>query len=47
MARGYHLKIILDIVRDILDADERPRYKANDDWWILIFRIPAESNDPL
>jgi len=36
-----------DIVRDILDADERPRYEADDDWWTLIFRIPAVSEDPL
>ncbi|MDR1860371.1 MAG: magnesium transporter CorA family protein [Bacteroidales bacterium] len=36
-----------DIIRDILDADERPRYEADDDWWVIIFRIPVESEDLL
>lgn len=32
-----------DIIRDILDADERPRYETDDDWSLIIFRIPVET----
>ncbi len=32
-----------DLIRDILDADERPRYETDDDWSLIIFRIPVES----
>ncbi len=32
-----------DIIRDILDVDERPRYEVDDDWSLIIFRIPVES----
>ena len=32
-----------DIIRDILDVDERPRYEIDDDWTLIIFRIPVES----
>lgn len=30
-----------DIIRDILDADERPRVEYDDDWTLIIFRIPV------
>ncbi|MGE4587674.1 MAG: magnesium transporter CorA family protein [Mangrovibacterium sp.] len=32
-----------DIIRDILDVDERSRYETDDDWSLVIFRIPVES----
>jgi len=32
-----------DIIRDILDADERPRYEIDDDWTLILFRIPIET----
>ncbi len=32
-----------DIIQDILDVDERPRYEIDDDWSLIIFRIPVES----
>lgn len=32
-----------DIIRDILDADERPRYETDDDWSLIIFRVPVET----
>lgn len=31
-----------DIIRDILDVDERPRYEVDDDWAVIILRIPVE-----
>lgn len=34
-----------DIIRDILDADERPRYEVDDDWSLIIFRVPVETPD--
>ncbi|MBK5202592.1 MAG: magnesium transporter CorA family protein [Prolixibacteraceae bacterium] len=36
-------KIPSDIIRDILDADERPRYEIDDDWTLILFRIPIET----
>lgn len=30
-----------EIIRDILDADERPRVEYDDDWTLVIFRIPV------
>lgn len=32
-----------DLIRDILDVDERPRYEIDDDWSLIIFRVPVES----
>jgi len=32
-----------DIIRDILDVDERPRYEIDDDWSLIILRIPVET----
>tara|TARA_R110002050_G_scaffold300641_1_gene471150 strand:+ start:19429 stop:20379 length:951 start_codon:yes stop_codon:yes gene_type:complete len=32
-----------DIIQDILDVDERPRYEVDDDWSLIILRIPVES----
>lgn len=37
----YHVP--LDIIQDILDVDERPRYEFDDDWSLIILRIPVES----
>ena len=31
-----------DLVNDILDADERPRIEFEDEWTLIIFRIPVE-----
>ncbi|WP_372771967.1 magnesium transporter CorA family protein [Mangrovibacterium sp.] len=33
-----------DIIRDILDMDERPRYEIDDEWSLIILRIPVESS---
>lgn len=32
-----------DLIQDILDVDERPRYEVDDDWSLIIMRIPVES----
>jgi magnesium transporter len=32
-----------DIIRDILDADERPRFEYDDDWSLILLRIPIQS----
>lgn len=32
-----------DIIQDILDVDERPRVEFDDDWTLIIFRIPISS----
>lgn len=32
-----------DILQDILDVDERPRVEFDDDWSLIIFRIPVPS----
>ncbi|WP_163714483.1 magnesium transporter CorA family protein [Mangrovibacterium lignilyticum] len=32
-----------DLIRDILDTDERPRYEIDDEWSLIILRIPVES----
>jgi magnesium transporter len=32
-----------DIIQDILDNDERPRYEVDDDWSMIILRIPVET----
>ncbi|MBN1950269.1 MAG: magnesium transporter CorA family protein [Bacteroidales bacterium] len=34
-----------DIVRDILDQDERPRIEFEDDWTLIILRIPVEARN--
>ncbi len=34
-----------DIIRDILDADERPRVEFDDDWTLIIMRIPVENQN--
>ncbi len=36
-------KIPADIIQDILDVDERPRHEIDDDWSLIILRIPVES----
>ncbi len=39
-------KIPSDIINDILDADERPRIEFEDDWSLIIMRIPiANANN--
>ncbi len=32
-----------EIIQDVLDADERPRVEFDDDWSLIIFRIPISS----
>jgi magnesium transporter len=32
-----------EIIQDILDADERPRIEFDNDWWMVIIRIPVPS----
>jgi magnesium transporter len=34
-----------DVIRDILDVDERPRVEYDDDWSLVIIRIPVASPD--
>ena len=34
-----------DVVQDILDADERPRIEYDDDWSLVILRIPVSSSN--
>ena len=34
-----------DAITDILDADERPRVEFDDDWSLIIMRIPIESKN--
>lgn len=33
----------LDIIQDILDVDERSRVEFDDDWTLIIYRIPVQS----
>lgn len=35
----------MDSLNDILDADERPRIEFEDDWTLVIMRIPVESTN--
>jgi magnesium transporter len=32
-----------DLINDILDVDERPRLEVDEDWTLIIFRIPVEA----
>ncbi|MCP3943782.1 MAG: magnesium transporter CorA family protein [Desulfobacteraceae bacterium] len=34
-----------DIIKDILDADERSRVEFDDDWSLVIMRVPVESSN--
>lgn len=34
-----------DVVHDILDVDERPRVEADEDWLLIIFRIPVSNQN--
>ncbi len=43
LATDYHIPA--DFLRDIQDIDERPRIEVDDDWTIIIMRIPAVSTD--
>jgi magnesium transporter len=36
-------KVPQDVIQDILDNDERPRYEVDDDWSMIILRIPVET----
>jgi magnesium transporter len=35
----------IEIIRDILDQDERPRIEFDDNWALIILRIPVEMNN--
>lgn len=35
----------VEIIRDILDQDERPRIEFDDNWALIILRIPVEMNN--
>lgn len=37
-------KVPTDIITDVLDTDERPRIEFDDDWMLVILRIPVQSN---
>ncbi|MBR6177399.1 MAG: magnesium transporter CorA family protein [Bacteroidales bacterium] len=36
-------KVPQDVIQDILDNDERPRYEVDDEWSMIILRIPVET----
>jgi magnesium transporter len=36
-------QIPADIIQDILDTDERPRYEVDEDWSLIILRIPVDN----
>ena len=38
-------RIPTDLINDILDQDERPRVEFEDEWTLLIFRIPVEARN--
>jgi magnesium transporter len=38
-------KLPEDVIRDILDTDERPRVEFDDDWTLIIMRIPVENQN--
>ena len=38
-------KVPQDVIQDILDNDERPRYEVDDDWSMIILRIPGDAED--
>jgi magnesium transporter len=38
-------KLPEDIIRDILDADERPRVEVDDDYTLIIMRIPVKNTN--
>ncbi len=35
----------IDLINDILDQDERPRIEYDDDWTLIILRIPVEAKN--
>ncbi len=35
----------IDLIQDILDVDERSRYEVDEDWELIIMRIPIENNN--
>ena len=35
----------IDLINDILDQDERPRIEFDDDWTLIILRIPVEAKN--
>ncbi len=39
----HEFKLPEDIIRDVMDADERPRVEFDDDWTLVIMRIPVEN----
>jgi magnesium transporter len=41
LTNQFHLPS--EIIQDILDTDERPRVEFDDDWTLVIMRIPVES----
>jgi magnesium transporter len=34
-----------EVIRDILDVDERPRFEYDDDWSLVLMRIPVQSQN--
>jgi magnesium transporter len=45
LTKEYHVPD--DLIQDILDTDERPRLEYDDDWTLLILRIPIQITAPL
>ncbi len=40
-----NFRLPLDVINDILDVDERPRVEFDDDWSLVIMRIPVENTN--
>ena len=41
----HEFQLPADIIQDILDADERSRVEFDDDWSLVIMRVPVESSN--
>ncbi len=41
----HEFKLPQDVIQDILDTDERPRVEFDDDWSLIIMRIPVENQN--
>lgn len=39
----HRFKVPQEVIQDILDNDERPRYEVDDEWSMIIMRIPVEN----
>lgn len=40
------LGVPIEFINDIIDIDERPRIETEDDWTLIVLRVPYRTNDP-